>query len=139
VKISRLIFAASLASLAAAVAAAQETEPPHPFRFAFASDLMPGVSENDARAAMRVWARTLVSQGTVQGDPNVVFCHDHASLETAPLNRTVDGVAMREYQVSVFDRAVALTGKYHRLLGKTNPASHLASPCPLTETKESAK
>ena len=73
---------------------AQETETDHPFRFGFSSVLMPEVNENDARAAMKVWAETVVRSGMVRADPNVLFSHDSATLLAGLRSRTVDGVAV---------------------------------------------
>jgi ABC-type phosphate/phosphonate transport system substrate-binding protein len=71
----------------------QETEPEHPFRFAFSSALMGNANENDARAAMKVWADTLVQEGTVRGDPEVLFCLEVTDMIMALQSRRVDGLA----------------------------------------------
>jgi len=76
------------------VSPGRAVEVEHPFRFGFSGALMPDVNENDARAAMKVWAKTLVAEGTVQGDPNLLFCQKLADLEAALTNCAVDGVAM---------------------------------------------
>jgi ABC-type phosphate/phosphonate transport system substrate-binding protein len=71
----------------------QAPEPDHPFRFGFSASLMQEVNEADSRAAMKVWAETLVKDGTVRGNPDVLFCPDLATMVTALQNRLVDGVA----------------------------------------------
>jgi len=82
-----------LVALAATVQG-QEVEPDHPFRFLFSTGLFSAVNENDARAAMKVWAGTLVREGTVRGDPNVTVCGDVGGMVTALQSRTVDGAAI---------------------------------------------
>jgi phosphonate transport system substrate-binding protein len=54
--------------------------------------VMPDVNENDARAAMKVWAENIVNNGVVRADPNVLMFHDFASMSEALHNRAVDGV-----------------------------------------------
>ena len=83
----------------------QEDEPEHPFRFAFSSALLGNVNENDARASMKAWAEMLVHQGTVRGDPNVLYCNDVSTMLTALQNRQVDGIA-------------ALVSEYTQMQGK---------------------
>jgi len=79
--------------LPAAAPFAQAQEPDHPFRFGFSTALMPEVEEDDARAAMKVWADNVVKNGLVRADPNVLMFHDLASMSDALRNRAVDGVA----------------------------------------------
>ncbi len=87
-------FSPSLAlAFLVASAAAQETEPEHPFRFGFSAGLMPEVSENDYRAAMKAWAEMLVKNGAVQADSNVTFFPDTAHMVAALQRHEVDGVA----------------------------------------------
>lgn len=74
--------------------AAEEEEVIRPFRFGFSTVLMPEASENDARAAMRVWAETVVDSGAVRADPNVVICSSLAPLLQGLRDRTLDGVAI---------------------------------------------
>jgi ABC-type phosphate/phosphonate transport system substrate-binding protein len=88
---------AGLAFLVTAVSALgqdQEAEPDHPFRFGFSTALMPEVSENDSRAAMKVWGDTMIKSGAVRADPNVFICHDLETMLAALQNRSVDGVAV---------------------------------------------
>ena len=73
---------------------AQTTEVDRPFRFGFSMALMPEVNENDSRAAMKVWAETMVKSGAVKADTNVVMSHDLSNLLAGLLDRTVDGVAV---------------------------------------------
>jgi hypothetical protein len=65
----------------------------HPFRFAFSSTLMVNVNENDARAAMKVWAETLVGDGTVRAEPNVLFCPDIPTMVEVLQTPRADGLA----------------------------------------------
>ena len=73
---------------------AQTTEVDRPFRFGFSMALMPEVNENDSRAAMKVWAETMVKSGAVRADTNVVMSHDLSNLLAGLLDRAVDGVAV---------------------------------------------
>ena len=72
----------------------QGVEPGRPFHFGFSSSLMDAVGENEARAAMKVWAESIVKSGAVRADPNVVYCRDLASLLAALQGGTVDGMAL---------------------------------------------
>jgi ABC-type phosphate/phosphonate transport system substrate-binding protein len=76
--------------LAPFVTFGEETE--HPFRFGFSTALMPEVNENDCRAAMKAWAETIVKNGVVKADPNVVLLDNLADMITAARNRAVDGL-----------------------------------------------
>lgn len=71
---------------------ARSQEPEHPFHFGFSTALMPDVNEDDASAAMKVWAEGVVKNGVINADPHVLMFHDFASLQTALRNKTVDGV-----------------------------------------------
>jgi len=86
----RIIF--WLLFVAAPLFPAWAAELDHPFRFGFSMALMPDINENDARAAMKVWAENIVNNGVVRADPNVLMFHDFASMSEALHNRAVDGV-----------------------------------------------
>ena len=94
-KISRWIriFSVVLFSCLNAAGSDQTVEMDHPFRFGFSIALMPDVNENDARAAMKVWADAIIKNGAVRADPNVLMFHDFASMSDDLQNRIVDGVA----------------------------------------------
>jgi len=64
------------------------------FRFGFSTALMPEVSENDARAAMKMWASTMLKTGAISADPDVLLSRDLATMTTALREGTVDGVAI---------------------------------------------
>jgi ABC-type phosphate/phosphonate transport system substrate-binding protein len=82
-----------LLATAPALGQSPEAETDHPFRFGFSTGLIPDVNENDYRAAMRVWAETVIRDGVVRADPNVLFCRDLAAIVAALQSRSVDGVA----------------------------------------------
>jgi len=92
--LNRFRLVIRLVLLAAVIAMpGRAAEADHPFRFGFSMALMPDVNENDARAAMKVWAENIVKNGLVRADPNVLTFHDFASMAEALHNRAVDGVA----------------------------------------------
>jgi ABC-type phosphate/phosphonate transport system substrate-binding protein len=96
---------------------AQEAEPDHPFRFAFSTELMFNVKEDDARAAMKVWADTLIKEGAVSGDPNILFCRDVATMISALQNRTADGMSTSLNDFFVIRDKVKFS---HYVFGVTN-------------------
>lgn len=93
--------------LAPGRAAEVEEEVLRPFRFGFSTVLMPEASENDARAAMRVWAETVVDTGAVHADPDVVICSSLAPLSQGLRDRTLDGVAISLPELVALRRQVS--------------------------------
>lgn len=64
------------------------------FRFGFSTALMPEINENDSRAAMKVWAETVLKSATVRADPEVRLFRDYPKMLEAMQSNEVDGVAM---------------------------------------------
>lgn len=64
------------------------------FRIAFTSALFTEVNENDARAAVRVWARAIATENTVSTDPDARIFKDAPSALTALQDESVDAVGM---------------------------------------------
>lgn len=63
------------------------------FRFGFSTGLMAEVSENDSRAAMKVWVETVLKTSPLRADPDVRFCRDFADMLAALKTGRVDGLA----------------------------------------------
>jgi hypothetical protein len=72
----------------------QESEPNRPFRFGFSTALLGQFNENDAKAAMKVWAEALVKEQAFLADPTMRLYSDVAAIATALERKEVDGVTV---------------------------------------------
>ena len=103
------------------------SDPNHPFRFAFASSMFLEVNETDARAAMKVWIKTVANEHhlTVHPDPLIFgtidelmdFCRTNpvdgvgmVTSEFVRLNRTMkfDRLGVGEYAGSITEEYLVL-------------------------------
>jgi phosphonate transport system substrate-binding protein len=73
-------------------AAGQEKD--HPFRFGYSTLLIQNASENDSRAAMRIWVETLVKEDALRAEPTAQAYKDLGLMSTALQNGELDGVAV---------------------------------------------
>lgn len=80
-------------SLARTALHAAEPGADRPFRLGFSPALMPEVTENDARAALKVWIETVLNRGDLRANPEVLFCDDVPTMAHAINADLVDGMA----------------------------------------------
>lgn len=96
-------------------------------------------SENDARAAMKVWVETLARERGVQADPSVKIFDSYAAIETALQEQAVDGVTLPTDQFwayggsNYFNRALfparggSMTDEYVLLVRRNGGLTNLAN------------
>ena len=89
---------------------------PAPLRFGFAADAFVQVNENDARAALKVWAQTLGAERGIPVDPNLDILADTRAIKAAFQAGRVDAVTMLTEQFWALRREVAFGSL---ILGRT--------------------
>ena len=104
-----------LAGLGVSLRAARAAEPA-PLRFGFAADAFVQVNENDARAALKVWAQTLGAERGIPVDPNLDILADTRAIKAALQAGRVDAVTMLTEQFWALRREVAFGSL---ILGRT--------------------
>ncbi len=67
---------------------------PAPLRFGFSSQVFGEVNENDARAALKVWALTLSAERGVPVDPAMQILNGAEAIQAALLGGTIDMLTM---------------------------------------------
>ena len=72
----------------------QANEPEHLFHFGTSAALFRQFNENDAKAAMRVWAETLVSNGVIHADPTMRIYDSVDAITAALQKQELDGVSV---------------------------------------------
>ena len=92
----RILLLLALLFFGALTASGQDRspQPVHSLRLGFASELMQGVGENDARAAMKVWAESLTKDGSVRAASDSLVCPGLECLTEALKAGTVDAVVV---------------------------------------------
>ena len=106
---------ATVVGLAGWLRAAVAAEPA-PLRFGFAADAFVQVNENDARAALKVWAQTLGAERGIPVDPNLDILADTRAIKAALQAGRVDAVTMLTEQFWALRREVAFGSL---ILGRT--------------------
>jgi ABC-type phosphate/phosphonate transport system substrate-binding protein len=81
-----------------------------PFRIGFAAATFQGVNENDANAAVRVWARVLAEERGIPADPEPRILQSIDDIVAALTNKTVDAINLTAEQFQAVRGQVALQG-----------------------------
>jgi phosphonate transport system substrate-binding protein len=75
-----------------------------PFRVAFASSMFVDVNENDARVAVKMWARTLAQDRGIPADPEPRILNGVEAIANALRGRLVDAVALTTHEYWLLGR-----------------------------------
>jgi ABC-type phosphate/phosphonate transport system substrate-binding protein len=109
-----------------------------PLRFGFSSQVFGDVNENDARAALKVWAESMSGARGVLLEPTPQILNGSEAIDDALLSKTIDMLTMTAEEFWSARRVVALgpiflgrtrgitTEKYVLLVHRDNPFVRLA-------------
>lgn len=139
---ARLIVAVcALALVAFRLAPALRADPagdPAALRFGFSSLVFGEVNENDARASLKVWSKTLGAERGVPVNPAVQILTDLRDIRNALQRQEVDAVTITTEEFWILRRSVPLgpiilgrpngevTEEYLLLVHRDHPAARLA-------------
>lgn len=79
-----------------------------PFHFGFSSAFLANVSPNDAKAAVKVWAQTLVREQNIPADPEADVVTSAETIAARLRARSLDGVAMTTSEYRRLDQPAQL-------------------------------
>lgn len=79
-----------------------------PFRVGFSLTSFGDVNENDATAAVRVWARALATERGIPADPQPKVLRDIAEIEAALTNKTIDAINLSAEEFATLRERVPL-------------------------------
>jgi len=79
-----------------------------PFRIGFSARTFSEVNENDAMAAVRIWAQALAREGSIPADPQPKILRSTPDIVAALKNRTVDCISLTTEEYAYLRREFAL-------------------------------
>ena len=79
-----------------------------PFRIGFSSSMFTDVNENDAKAAVKVWAQTIARERGIETDPDPSIITGLSALTAALKNKQVDMISLLAEEYCVLNADVPL-------------------------------